>query len=137
MIESNDEIVLALDNRIGDLNSRIERDTADLEALKRARAVLLRPIPTAGQPSLPGVSTFADLKPQAAVERVLHENPGQRFKASEMAQKIASLGVHKYGLNFTSIVIGALNRAAKKGIAVRDRLPNGRSVYSLRIGENK
>lgn len=135
MADAGDMVIRALDEKIAELSARIRRDSADLQAIERAKGVILRGTQPADQLSLPGVSPYAGLRPQAAVERFLQENPGTKFKAGEIAKRLIKLGIEKRGTNFTSTVIGALNRATKKGIALQARGATGRNVYTLKAGE--
>lgn len=137
MADNDDVVIRAMDEKIAALRLRVKRDTADMETLERARAVMARgqSLTTVGSPPIPGLSGYAGLKPQAGVERFLRENPGVKYKAGEVARRLVALGFEGGGKNFTSTIIGAMNRAVKKGIALRETGANGRNVYSLKTGE--
>lgn len=81
-------------------------------------------------PVTASASGYAELKPQAAVERLLHEHPDRKFKPSVAAKELLRRGCRKSGKQWTAIVACALSRAKGKGIAGKGKA-NGRNVYYL------
>lgn len=64
---------------------------------------------------------YSNLKGQAAVELFLEENPGRWFKASVVAKELLRRGLQRTSKSFTSGITLALDRAAKKGLAIKEK----------------
>jgi len=67
------------------------------------------------------VTGYSGLKGQAAVELFLEENPEKWFKASVVAKELLRRGVQKTSKSFTSGITLALDRAAKKDLAIKEK----------------
>lgn len=64
---------------------------------------------------------YSGLKGQAAVELFLKENPGKWFKASVIAKELLRRGMQKTSKAFTSGITCSLDRAASKGLAIKEK----------------
>ena len=115
-----------------ELRTTLEQIQEDLRAVERSIQLLSAgETATSPQVSLPRNSGYAGLKPQAAVERLLHECPTRKLKPSLAAKELLRRGCPKSGKQWTSVVACALSRAVGKGIAVLEKV-DGRNAYRLK-----
>ena len=116
--------VRELRGRAEDLNAKIRAAEMTIRSLEENQ----RPIePT---PSAP-VEVSVSMKPQQAVERFLHDNPGAWFRAGRIKTHLMASGAPK-SKNLIAAIISALNRAVDKGIAEQKLSAKGRKLYALK-----
>jgi len=111
------------------LRADLARVQEDLTAVERS----LRIIGGEGETPQGGDASYQTLGMQEACERLLRENPGKKFKPSVAAKELLKRGFVKKSKTFGSQVAAALNRAAFKNVAIKERI-NNRVFYSLRDG---
>ena len=112
------------------IRTDVQRLQEDLLAVERSIRILGGESVPQQAPITPNPG-YEGLGIQAAVERLLLECPGRKFKPSIAAKELRRRGVPQKNKTFSTQVASALIRAAKKGLAEREKL-NGRWVYSLK-----
>ncbi len=131
-----EDAIKELHAKMTELQQRRNELKQDIQAIERAIALLshghgMAPI-AALVAANPNILTYSQLKAQGAVERLLKESPKRKFRPSQFKKELLRRGYEYSGKSpLVTIVTSALNRAAKKGIATKEK-QNGRWTYSLK-----
>ncbi len=131
-----EDAIKELHTKMTELQQRRNELKQDIQAIERSIALLSHGHGMATIAALvaanPNILTYSQLKPQRAVERLLRENPRRKFRPSQFKKELLRRGYEYSGKSpLVTIVTSALNRAAKKGIAIKEQL-NDHWVYSFK-----
>ena len=70
---------------------------------------------------LPPQGKYASLPAQRAVEQFMRDHPDETFKAAQVARGLLAGGFPVRARNFSTQVMVALKRLAKKGVVAQDK----------------
>lgn len=123
------DLVGALTAKLESLRARVEQDQKDIAVLERSivmftpRRVRLTPAAQAAIAANAEGLWYANLKAQAAVEKLLRDNPDRAFGAGEAQAELLRHGFRPSTEHVGSQIAGALVRAVEKKIATRTGRP--------------